>query len=66
MINQVNMCLEKVSTIQHQVEMVNKDHSRMETELQNTDFFLNKVQPINSFTTMLTLLREVIDDESRL
>ena len=64
--DEVAKCHELVKTMQHQQDMVIKDHSRIEMEVQNTDFFLNKVQPISIFSTMVTLMRNVTDDEDQL
>ena len=48
------------------MEMFNKDHNRLDKELNLTDFYLNKVLPINNFTQTMTTLRTVMDDEEQL
>ena len=46
--------------------MFNKDHNRLDKELNLTDFYLNKLLPINNFTQTMTTLRTVMDDEEQL
>ena len=55
-----------IKTIQHQTEMLGRENGRIERELQNTDFFINKVQPISNFTQMISVLQSITDDEDRL
>ena len=43
-----------------------KDLNRLEKEMNMTDFYLNKVLPVTSFTQMMTTLRTVTDDEDQL
>ena len=54
---------EKLANMQHQLDILGKDNRRIDQDLQNTDFFLNKVQPISNVTTMFTLLRSVMEEE---
>jgi len=39
-----------VRRLQHQQDMINLDTGRLNREIQNTDYYLNKVQPIAQFT----------------
>ena len=55
-----------IKAIQHQTEMLGRENGRIERELQNTDFFINKVQPISNFTQMISVLQSITDDEDRL
>ena len=48
---------------EHQLEMFGRESHRIDKEVQHTDFFLNKVQPISLFTNQVTMLRSIIDDE---
>ena len=57
---------QKLANMQHQLDILGKDNCRIDQELQNTDFFLNKVQPIANLTTFFTVLRSVTDDEDQL
>ena len=57
---------EKLANMQHQLDILGKDNRRIDQDLQNTDFFLNKVQPIANLTTFFTVLRSVTDDEDQL
>ena len=50
----------------HQIDLISRDNRRIETEVENTDYYLNKVQPISSFTTMVTLLRSITEEEEHL
>ena len=43
--------------------MFGRESHRIDNEVQHTDFFLNKVQPISLFTNQVTMLRSIIDDE---
>ena len=43
--------------------MMTLEANRIDKEVQNTDFYLNKVQPISAFTQLVTMMRSVIDDE---
>ena len=55
-----------LQTISHQMEMFNKDHNRLDKEVGLTDFYLNKILPINTFTQTLTAIRSVMDEEDQL
>ena len=57
---------QKLANMQHQLDILGKDNRRIDQDLQNTDFFLNKVQPIANLTTFFTVLRSVTDDEDQL
>ena len=50
----------------HQLDMFTRESHRIDKEVQNTDFYLNKVQPISHFTNLVTMLRSVIEDEDQL
>jgi len=41
---------ETIKNVQHQLKLQGLESARIEREVQNTDFFLNKVQPISGFT----------------
>ena len=57
---------ETIKNLQHQLKLQGLESARIERELQNTDFFLNKVQPISGFTQLVTMMRAIIDDEEQL
>lgn len=49
--------------MKHQLEMFGREATRIDKEVQNTDFYLNKVEPISHVTQLTTMLREIIVDE---
>ena len=57
---------ETIKNLQHQLKLQGLESARIEREVQNTDFFLNKVQPISGFTQLVTMMRAIIDDEEQL
>ena len=46
----INTINETVKRTKHSIEMANLESNRIDREVQNTDFYLNKVQPIANFT----------------
>ena len=52
--------------MEHQSELFTRECNRIIKEVENTDFFLNKVQPISQFTQVVHLMRNVIEDEEQL
>lgn len=46
-----------IKQIKHQFEMINRESTRINKELQDTDYFLNKVQPIATFSQVIMMLR---------
>ena len=55
-----------MKSLNHQMEMFNKDFNRLDKEQNMTDFYLNKVLPITNFTQMMTTFRSVVDEEEQL
>ena len=39
-----------IKSLSHQIEMFVKDFNRLEKEMTLTDYYLNKVMPLTSFT----------------
>ena len=54
---------EVIKNLQHQLKLLGFENAKIEREVQNTDFFLNKVQPISQFSQVVTMMRAIIDDE---
>ena len=46
--------------------MFGREAARIDKEVQNTDFYLNKVEPISHVTQLTNMLRCIIDDEDQL
>lgn len=43
--------------------MILRDTSRISKDISDTDTFINKVLPVQSFTQLMTVLRSVLDEE---
>jgi hypothetical protein len=56
-------CLDRAA---HQLEMVKKEVFKMQGELNHTDYYINKVLPVNQFTQLMTVLRQVVYEQGQL
>ena len=52
--------------MEHQAKLFNTSCENLRKEVENTDFFLNKVQPISNFTQTVHIMRNVIEEDDQL
>jgi hypothetical protein len=48
------------------MEMIQQDTQRIRNDLHDTDFVINKVQPVRIFTMVMTLLRSVLHEDEQI
>lgn len=50
----------------HQMDMIQLDTLKLRNELHETDFVINKIQPLHNFTQLMTVLRSVLNEEMQI
>lgn len=48
------------------MDMIQLDTLRIRKDLHDTDFVINKVQPVHIFTQLMTVLRSVLNEDEQI